>query len=129
MPYDLIVDGKAMDLGDRHYLLSPQDLCGLDQIGELIQAGVQSLKIEGRLKSPEYVASVTRIYRQALDHNRRVDPTRDRYELTMAFSRGLSPGWLPGIDNQTLVHGRFGKKRGVYLGQVSRVTEIGRAHV
>lgn len=130
MPYELVVDGKTLDLGDRRYLLSPQDLCGLDQVGELIQAGVQSLKIEGRLKSPEYVASVTRVYRQALDRSSQTGPTplstaSDRYELAMAFSRGLSSGWLSGIDNQTLVHGRFGKKRGVYLGQVSRLTAEG----
>ncbi|MFZ4640763.1 MAG: peptidase U32 family protein [Nodosilinea sp.] len=130
MPYDLVVDGKTLDLGDRRYLLSPQDLCGLDQVGELIEAGVRSLKIEGRLKSPEYVASVTRVYRQALDRSSQAGPTppstaSDRYELAMAFSRGLSSGWLSGIDNQKLVHGRFGKKRGVYLGQVSRITAEG----
>src|SRR5439155_23518861 len=44
-----------------------------------------------------------------------------RYELEMAFSRGLHTGWFRGINNQQLVHARFGKKRGVYLGQVTRV--------
>ena len=67
MPYDLISDGKPVPLGDRKYLLSPQDLAGLEVLPELIRAGVASLKIEGRLKSPEYVANITRIYRQALD--------------------------------------------------------------
>src|SRR5580698_6036868 len=67
MPYDLISDGKQVPLGDRRYLLSPQDLAGLEVLPDLIRAGVTSLKIEGRLKSPEYVASVTRVYRQALD--------------------------------------------------------------
>ena len=45
----------------------------------------------------------------------------DRYELEMGFSRGLFTGWLGGIDNQRLVHARFGKKRGVFLGTVARV--------
>jgi len=54
-------------LGDRRYLLSPQDLSGLEVLPDLVRAGVASLKIEGRLKSPEYVASITRVYRQALD--------------------------------------------------------------
>ena len=67
MPYDLISDGKQVPLGDRKYLLSPQDLAGLEVLPELVRAGVASLKIEGRLKSPEYVASITKIYRQALD--------------------------------------------------------------
>src|SRR5690606_23535123 len=67
LPYDLYADGQKVDLGDRKYLLSPQDLAGLDVLADLVKAGVASLKIEGRLKSPEYVASITRVYRQALD--------------------------------------------------------------
>jgi putative protease len=67
MPYDLISDGKQVPLGGKRYLLSPQDLAGLEVLPELIRAGVASLKIEGRLKAPEYVANITRVYRQALD--------------------------------------------------------------
>src|SRR6266568_3204144 len=67
MPYDLISDGKQVPLGEKRYLLSPQDLAGLEVLPELIRAGVASLKIEGRLKSPEYVANITRVYRAALD--------------------------------------------------------------
>src|SRR5207253_10551970 len=70
MPYDLIADGQPVPLGDRRYLLSPQDLAGLDALPDLARAGVASLKIEGRLKSPEYVASVTRVYRAAIDRLR-----------------------------------------------------------
>lgn len=124
MSYDLMADGRRVDLGDRAYLLSPQDLSGLPVIADLIQAGISSLKIEGRLKTPEYVANVTRVYRQALDASlaQRAAPSRkDRYALEMAFSRGLSTGWFQGIDNQTLVHARFGKKRGAYIGQISRI--------
>src|SRR5947209_2571314 len=68
LPYELIADGKSVPLGDRKYLLSPQDLAGLEVLPDLIRAGVASLKIEGRLKTPEYVASITRIYRQAVDN-------------------------------------------------------------
>jgi len=67
LPYDLISDGRQVPLGDKRYLLSPQDLSGLEVLPDLVRAGVASLKIEGRLKSPEYVASITRVYRQALD--------------------------------------------------------------
>jgi putative protease len=130
LPYDLLSDGQQVPLGDRRYLLSPQDLAGLDLLPELARAGVASLKIEGRLKAPEYVANVTRVYRQALDRMRGERPeagaqgpagSAERYELEMAFSRGLYPGWLRGNNNQELVHARFGKKRGVYLGEVLRV--------
>jgi putative protease len=124
MPYDLIVDGDRLELGQRKYLLSPQDLAGLEVLPELIQTGVACLKIEGRLKSPEYVANVTRVYRHAIDRVLRSAPAvteTDRYNLEMAFSRGLYPGWFRGIQNQELVHAQFGKKRGVYLGEVSRI--------
>ncbi len=138
MPYDLISDGKQVPLGDKKYLLSPQDLAGLEVLPELIRGGVASLKIEGRLKTPEYVANITRIYRQALDEaagqNRRdsenptarpstLDPRH--YSMEMAFSRGLYTGWFGGINNQELVHARFGKKRGVYLGEVESIVRDG----
>src|ERR1035437_943521 len=138
MPYDLISDGQQVPLGDKRYLLSPQDLSGLEVLPELVRAGVSSLKIEGRLKSPEYVASITKVYRQALDklaHNKETKKqslesfvpsllgcsNSDRYELEMSFSRGLFTGWFGGTDNQKLVHARFGKKRGVFLGEVAKV--------
>ncbi len=132
MTYELFADGQRVDLGNRQYLLSPQDLSGLPVLPGLIKAGVRSLKIEGRLKSPDYVASVTRVYRQALDRaiaelaqdseTQILQPqSEERYELEMAFSRGLYTGWFEGIDNQALVHAWFGKKRGVYLGNVVQV--------
>ncbi|MFB2769059.1 DUF3656 domain-containing protein [Pelatocladus sp. BLCC-F211] len=155
MPYELIADGEVMNLGDRKYLLSPQDLAGLEVLPDLVNSGVACLKIEGRLKSPEYVANVTRVYRQALDRvmveSQEEEETRghgghgalgighgawgmghgstenysvsseERYNLEMAFSRGIYTGWFRGINNQELVHARFGKKRGVYLGEVIRV--------
>ena len=126
MPYELVADDQTVPLGDRRYLLSPQDLAGLGAIADLARAGVASLKIEGRLKTPEYVAGVTRVYRAALDRleAETAPPAAlesERYELEMSFSRGLYSGWLHGIDNQRLVHARFGKKRGVFLGAVRRV--------
>jgi putative protease len=142
MPYDLVADGQMVQLGDRKYLLSPQDLAGLELLPELVRAGVASLKIEGRLKSPEYVANITGVYRKALDpltgaqgqrseqHSKdknfatrvpAVDPGSSEYAMEMAFSRGLCTGWFRGTNNQALVHARFGKKRGVYLGEVAEV--------
>ena len=132
LPYDLISDGQQVPLGDRRYLLSPQDLSGLDVLPDLVRAGVASLKIEGRLKSPEYVASITRVYRQALNKvmaefsgtpaKTPLDRAAARYELEMSFSRGLYTGWFRGNNNQELAHARFGTKRGVFLGEVLRVS-------
>ncbi len=126
MPYELISDGRTVPLGDKRYLLSPQDLAGLELLPELIRAGVASLKIEGRLKTPEYVANITRVYRRALDAAavpvEFAQVSREsRYDLEMGFSRGLYTGWFRGNNNQKLAHARFGKKRGVYLGEVNRV--------
>jgi putative protease len=133
MTYELISDGQPVDLGDRSYLLSPQDLAGLSVLPELIQTGVHCLKIEGRLKAPEYVANVTQVYRAAIDRamvSLRSEESQqyqaqdaEQYRLEMAFSRGLYSGWFKGINNQELVHARFGKKRGVYLGDVTQVDQ------
>ena len=92
----------------------------------MIRLGLASLKIEGRLKTPEYVANITRVYRAALDaaskpSNYETVRSQTRYDLEMGFSRGLYPGWFNGINNQELAHARFGKKRGVYLGEVRRI--------
>ncbi|MEO6992172.1 MAG: U32 family peptidase, partial [Lacunisphaera sp.] len=136
MPYELVSDGQTVALGDRRYLLSPQDLSGLNVLPDLVRAGVASLKIEGRLKSAEYVANITRVYRRALDKvmdeifgpaaTPEVDVMNEvrkesLYDLEMGFSRGLYTGWFRGIQNQELAHARFGTKRGVYLGRVSRI--------
>ncbi|MBR3943518.1 MAG: U32 family peptidase, partial [Akkermansia sp.] len=67
MPYKLEVDGRVRDLGERRYVFSPQDLCALERVPQMLAAGVRSFKIEGRLKSPAYVAATTRAYRRALD--------------------------------------------------------------
>ncbi|MFN5578377.1 MAG: DUF3656 domain-containing protein [Akkermansiaceae bacterium] len=134
MPYEILVDGELKELGEHRYLLSPQDLAAVDLIPDLIKAGVVSFKIEGRLKTPEYVAAVTRVYRKAIDacscsvsEQAVQTPSRgnsspitkeDRYELEMTFSRGLTTGWLAGTNHPYLTHGKFGKKRGPFLGTI-----------
>ena len=125
MPYELVVDGALRDLGDKRYLLSPQDLAAVNDIPALIAAGVGSFKIEGRLKAPEYVAAVCQVYRKAIDASLAGDPLEasdeERYQLEMAFSRGLYSGWMHGVNHQELVHARFGKKRGTFLGVITVV--------
>ena len=133
MPYEIVVDGITQDLGEHRYLLSPQDLAAVDLIPDLVRAGVKSFKIEGRLKTPEYVAAVTRVYRKALDACAVTGdssprqflgipaPTitpEDKYALEMTFSRGLTTGWLAGTNHPYLTHGKFGKKRGPFLGTI-----------
>lgn len=125
MEYEVIRDGERVDLGDVSYLLSPQDLAAFDLIPELVALGVSSVKIEGRLKGPEYVANITRNYRKAIDAavSGQTDPISDRdiYEMEMSFSRGFSHGFLDGNNHKRLVRGDYAKKRGVFLGRVVEV--------
>ena len=125
LPYDLVCDGRDVDLGEQKYLLSPQDLAAYDLIPQLIEAGVCSFKIEGRLKTPEYVANIVRHYRQAIDaalagKHAEFSP-RDVEEMELSFSRGFSPGWLDGCDHKMLVPATSSSKRGVLLGHVRGV--------
>ena len=122
LPYQLIVDGAVKDLGDRRYLLSPQDLAAVSEIPELLRLGVTGFKIEGRLKSPEYVAATCQIYRKAIDAATGEFTAADRYKLEIAFSRGLHTGWLHGVNHQTLVPAKFSTKRGPLVGLIKTVS-------
>jgi putative protease len=140
LPYEVVCDGQEVDLGDRRYLLSPQDLAGHALVPALVRAGVTSLKIEGRLKTPEYVAAVTRHYREAIRQTmagfasaRRADEVAENAgslpavrldqealdEMELCFSRGFSHGWLGGIDHKALVPAQSSAKRGLRVGTVA----------
>ena len=130
MPYDLIVDGEHHPLGEVRYLLSPKDLAGFRAVPALMEIGVHTLKIEGRLKGPSYVAtSVTGLQRwidaiasgSADTTDAQHTLSNDLATMMVAYSRGFSDGFLGGSDHQTLVDGRFPKSRGAYLGAVTAV--------
>lgn len=138
LPYQLIQNGEALPTNHCRFPLSPKDLAGLEQIPDLIHAGVTCFKIEGRLKSPEYVASICHIYRQGIDiswktlntHNGNIESCRQplrqlmhnkRYELEVIFSRGLGTGWLLGTNHQQLCHARFSNNKGFEIGKVVSV--------
>ncbi len=126
LPYDLICDGEDVDLGDVKYLLSPQDLAAYALIPDLMDAGICSLKIEGRLKQPEYVANITRHYDEAITSavNGQLVQLSEQtvQEMELSFSRGFSPGWFGGCDHKMLVPGLSSTKRGVFLGEVKSVS-------
>ena len=126
MPYRIVSDGVLQDLDSVQYLLSPQDLAAYDLVPRLIELGVASLKIEGRLKSPEYVANITRHYRRAIDDALAGRPASftpdDVRAMELSFSRGFSHGFLDGNDHKVLVRGDYAKKRGVFLGRVEAIS-------
>lgn len=133
--YELWVDGRKKQLIKKEHLLSPQDLCGLAEIPELMNLGVDSFKVEGRLKSPEYVAASAREYRLAMDRHR-ADRDLTAMELEQAkarmattYSRGYFTGWLHGVDHQQLVDGVGKSHRGLRIGRVIQVAESGESRI
>ncbi|MDB5324216.1 MAG: family peptidase [Phycisphaerales bacterium] len=129
LPYELIVDGTKRDLGDKSYLLSPQDLAAYDIVDDLVKAGVSCFKIEGRLKSAQYVAATTQTYRVAIDaavgKSRFEISNSQKQNLAQVFSRGFTHGFLDGVDHSELVSALFPKSRGIRIGTVSGTTKRG----
>ena len=123
LPYRIFVDGKEYRDTDAKYLFSPHDLCALPKLEALEEIGVDSLKVEGRLKSPEYVAAVATAYRKALDNVPL--QVKDKEPLEVLFSRGLRTGWLDGDNHQDLVDGTFSNHHGEFLGTVAKVGREG----
>lgn len=124
LPYRL-VDADGRKLADEgQYLLSPRDLCGIEMIDRLIEADVASLKIEGRMKSPEYVSTVTAIYREAIDRawedvaSYEVEPDA-KDVLAEAFNRGFTQGYLVGERGNDMMGYRRPNNRGVAVGRVT----------
>ena len=124
--------------GHSYYALSPKDLCHINNIPDLVMSGAASFKIEGRMKSPEYVATVTRIYRKYLDRfeklcrdfgpveaksRYKVDDV-DMFELRQIFNRGdFTDGYLYGDPGSELLSGHSPKNQGIYLGRVIAVID------
>lgn len=124
LPYRLVdEDGKRL-AQEGQYLLSPRDLCGIGMIDQLIEAGVASLKIEGRMKSAEYVSTVTATYREAVD---RAWEDVSAYEvaadaedvLAEAFNRGFTQGYLAEERGNGMMGYKRPNNRGVAVGRVA----------
>ena len=125
LPFELLENDKKINSG---YLLSTRDLCGLDYIPKLIESGVKCFKIEGRMKSPEYVATVTRIYRKYIDlaysNEEYIIDENDRKELLQVFNRGMSSsGHLSDSGNKDLVYKEKPNNMGLYLGKIQKYNE------
>ncbi|MCA9545957.1 MAG: DUF3656 domain-containing protein, partial [Myxococcales bacterium] len=130
LPYDLVLDGQTVPLGEVKYLLSPQDLAAFRAAPDLAELGVHTLKIEGRYKGPAYVISAVEAWRRWIDAVVReggpqpadeAQVAHDLAEMAVVYSRGFGDGFLGGADHQHLVEGRFPKHRGLLLGQVTAI--------
>lgn len=126
LPYSLIKsDSVSKEEIDSGYLLSTRDVCGLEFIPALIKAGVKCFKIEGRMKTPEYVAIVTKIYRKYIDLALSGKPYSidyaDQKVLMQVFNRGgFSSGHLTDEYNSELVYPKKPNNMGLYLGKVQK---------
>ena len=118
-------DGSHFPQGD--YILSPKDLNVIDSVPKLLEAGVASLKIEGRMKRPEYVYLVTKTFREAIDAwyagiQYHVSKERDR-QLKLMFNRGFSKGHLFGDDVNARMSQYRPNHRGITIGSVISCTK------
>ena len=122
--YDSSSD-KSLILGE-DYVMSPNDLCTIGFIDKLIEAGIDSFKIEGRKRSPEYVAKTVSVYRRAIDlyfEGKLTDDIKKEMleELKQVYNRGFSSGFyfeIPSSENYADIHGSKATKRKEYLGKV-----------
>lgn len=110
------------------YLLSPKDTCLIDDMDSIIKSGTASLKVEGRMKKPEYVAGVTRNYRKAIDKvlvNTKFDLHKGRRELAQLFNReGFAKAYLYKNVGKDMMSYNYPKNTGVFIGQVANDGEI-----
>lgn len=126
LPYQLVVDGEVRPLGPVQYLLSPQDLAGFRAVEELLEIGIHTLKIEGRQKNASFVHQAVASMRSWRDAVREgsaepEDLAEKVRDLSLVYSRGLSDGFLGGVNHQTLVEGLTPRHKGLLLGEVARV--------
>ena len=121
LPYTLI--DKNTNREHKAYLLSPKDICTLDNLKDIVATGTSSLKIEGRMKKPEYVSGVVEIYRRALDniYNNTIQKLdKDTKVLTQLFNReGFSKAYLYGNTGKDMMAYKVPKNSGLPIGKVA----------
>jgi len=129
--------GKSLVIGE-DYIMSPQDLCTIEFVDQLIEYGINSFKIEGRKRAPEYVAKAVSVYRQAIDLYFENSLTKEKKkelltELEKVYNRGFSSGFYFDVPSSNAYSGVEGSKattRKVYVGKVlNYYKEIGVAHI
>lgn len=120
LPYTLMKNGENIN-HDGKYLLSPKDLNMIEKLPDLIHSGIDSLKIEGRMKRPEYVATVVSAYRKAIDSfyadNFRVS-SQDKADLRQIFNREFTTGYYYSKQGREMMSYERPDNRGVLAGSI-----------
>lgn len=121
IPYNLVKDGSVV-LNNK-YLISPKEFNSTSYIEEIKKSQAFSLKIEGRMKSPEYVGYVTKIYRKLLDNDNYVLSEEEIFNLKSLYNRGFTKGYLNGTSDQDLISLNSSNHLGVKIGEVIGFTK------
>ncbi len=121
MPSSLVdKDGRLLENWDKKHLLSTRDLNTIDDVEKILDAGIISLKIEGRMKRPEYVATIVKNYRKALDQGSQSVDKQGRQDIEQIFNREFTKGAMLGSFGEDFVSIERPDNRGLYIGDVSR---------
>lgn len=126
LPYELNEKNTKIETNGK-YLLSAKDLCSVEYLKEILDSDIVSLKIEGRMKSPEYVGFVTKIYRTLIDkyyNNEEMTITEDEFnDLKKLYSRKFTKGFLKNSQSKDIVNIETPNHQGIYLGEVIKTTK------
>ncbi|WP_234119178.1 DUF3656 domain-containing U32 family peptidase [Clostridium hydrogenum] len=126
LPYTMINTSTSESANG--YFLSTKDTCTIDIIPDIVASGVSSLKIEGRMKRPEYVAGVVEAYRKALDSaasSKKYDVEAENKKLLKLFNReGFAKAYLIGNVGKDMMAYNFPKNTGIYVGKVLKDNSI-----
>ncbi len=121
MPSTLVDSkGNAFPDWERKHILSPMDLNTLEDIEKIVDSGIMSLKIEGRMKRPEYVATVVKNYRKALDQGSASLTNKDKKDVEQIFNRGFTKGLMLGDFGRDFISSDRPDNRGSLVGRVER---------
>ena len=122
LPYKLVdANGKNfLENSAGEYILSPKDFNTLEILPKILQTGVNSLKIEGRMKRPEYVATVVKVYRDAIDG---VISTDSQKKLAQIFNRDFTTAYLEKNQGKNFISDKRPNNRGVLVGRVTKIAE------
>ncbi|WP_090444779.1 DUF3656 domain-containing U32 family peptidase [Natronincola peptidivorans] len=120
--YEIISLNKEIVAKSQGYYMSMRDLNVLNNIGEVIESGVFSFKIEGRMKKPHYVASIVRAYRRAIDdyllYKKPFMDEKVTKEITQVFNRKFTKGYLLSSTTQNIINPEKPNNRGLFLGKI-----------
>ena len=125
LPYRLYENEKRL-MTEGDYLLSTKELCTLENLKDILDANIDSIKIEGRMKSPEYVGYVTKLYRKALNQyyeNKQIKFTEEKINnLKVLYNREFTKGYILN-DNENIINQISPNHKGIKIGKVIKITD------